>query len=551
MPLDAGYHPSNLFTNLLSGGSLGSMPTAEGAVSDCLGSLSSYPSTTGSWSMEKFTNLRLVQRHLLSSLILLLRHVLRENAFSYDKGVLAEILEPVMEKEEEVSKAVFVTLSMFMAIDDDLCCSYNSCVPCIVFGGHGQNMSEPSEASDPCALIGIVKNPDGTITRDPPDSPASQPNLTSPLQSYPKTSSYQTSRGCVSTSPPPLRLPKQNSLSSSTTTAEASSPAASTSNSTTTSATSWRACSRGRRVTFVPASSRAQTPGGVPRRSGRSDSDDEWIKSHVYLFNVFPHGTGSVRCESKIRHENDRVFPPAVGDLCWELCLPVGENRDHAYSNPTMGDGLEVLGALKWKVMVCGGGGDPMIDRQRDVAKLMKEKGIHVVECFTDGDVHGAELGDPSKSQTLFASIKSFISSTPYHITVSHSNSTWMRLYVPVTALNDGVSSKKLPLVVYYHGGGFVICSVDFKPFHDFCNRMARELNAVVASPSYRLAPEHRLPAAYDDGVDALRFIRTSDDEWIKSHADLSNCFPHGDKRWWYLAYNVGLRSALADLSPY
>ncbi|KAG2284382.1 hypothetical protein Bca4012_053062 [Brassica carinata] len=115
-----------------------------------------------------------------------------------------------------------------------------------------------------------------------------------------------------------------------------------------------------------------------------------------------------------IRHVNDQVFPPAVGDLCWELCLPVGENRDHAYSNPTMGDGLEILGALKWKVMVCGGGGDPMIDRQRNVAKLMKETGLNVVERFTDGDVHGAELGDPSKSETLFASIKSFISSTPY-----------------------------------------------------------------------------------------------------------------------------------------
>lgn len=127
-----------------------------------------------------------------------------------------------------------------------------------------------------------------------------------------------------------------------------------------------------------------------------------------------PFFGGEERCESEIRHENDQVFPPAVGDLCWELCLPVGENRDHAYSNPTMGDGLEVLGALKWKVMVCGGGGDPMIDRQKNVAKLMKEKGINVVERFTDGDVHGAELGDPSKSQTLFASIKSFISSTPY-----------------------------------------------------------------------------------------------------------------------------------------
>ncbi|KAJ0238190.1 carboxylesterase 120 [Hirschfeldia incana] len=136
-------------------------------------------------------------------------------------------------------------------------------------------------------------------------------------------------------------------------------------------------------------------------------------------------------------------------------------------------------------------------------------------------------------------------------ITVNHSNSTWMRLYVPTAALNDGVSSKKLPLVVYYHGGGFVICSVDFKPFHDFCNRMARELNVVVASPSYRLAPEHRLPTAYEDGVDALKFIRNSDDEWIKSYADLSNVFLMGTSAGGNLAYNVGLRSAFAeDLSP-
>ncbi|KAH0850956.1 hypothetical protein HID58_090302 [Brassica napus] len=71
------------------------MATAEGAVSDLFGKplfLSLYD------YMEEFTNLRLVQRYLLSSLILLLRHVLRENAFSYDKGVLAEILEPVMGK---------------------------------------------------------------------------------------------------------------------------------------------------------------------------------------------------------------------------------------------------------------------------------------------------------------------------------------------------------------------------------------------------------------------------------------------------------------------
>ncbi|KAH0850678.1 hypothetical protein HID58_093577 [Brassica napus] len=65
--------------------------------------------------------------------------------------------------------------------------------------------------------------------------------------------------------------------------------------------------------------------------------------------------------------------------------------------------------------------------------------------------------------------------------------------------------------------------TVDFTLYDDFCNLMARELNVVVASPSYRLAPEHRLPAAYVDGLDALRFIRMSEDEWIKSHVDLSN----------------------------
>nr|VDD27264.1 unnamed protein product [Brassica oleracea] len=68
-------------------------------------------------------------------------------------------------------------------------------------------------------------------------------------------------------------------------------------------------------------------------------------------------------------------------------------------------------------------------------------------------------------------------------ITVNRSKSTWMRLYVPTAALNGG-SSEKLPLVVYYHGGGFATGSVDFYPHHDFCNLMARELNAVFASHS-------------------------------------------------------------------
>ncbi|CAN8251918.1 unnamed protein product [Cochlearia groenlandica] len=135
---------------------------------------------------------------------------------------------------------------------------------------------------------------------------------------------------------------------------------------------------------------------------------------------------------------------------------------------------------------------------------------------------------------------------------VNKSKSTWTRLYIPTTKLNDDVSSQKLPLVVYYHGGGFILCSVDLQFFHEFCSTMSRDLNAIVVSPSYRLAPEHRLPAAYDDGVEALDWIRDSDDDWIKSHADFSNVFLMGTSAGGNMAYNVGLRSATesADLSP-
>lgn len=129
-------------------------------------------------------------------------------------------------------------------------------------------------------------------------------------------------------------------------------------------------------------------------------------------------------------------------------------------------------------------------------------------------------------------------------VTVNKSKSTWMRLYAP----NDAVPSQKLPLIIYYHGGGFVLCSADLQVFHAFCSDMSRDLNAIVASPSYRLAPEHRLPAAYDDGLEALEWIRNSGDEWIRSRADLSNAFLMGTSAGGNLAYNVAIRSAGSDL---
>lgn len=79
-----------------------------------------------------------------------------------------------------------------------------------------------------------------------------------------------------------------------------------------------------------------------------------------------------------------------------------------------------------------------------------------------------------------------------------------VRIYRPA---EDGASR---PGVVYFHGGGFVICDLDS---HDgACRRLANAVDVVVVSVDYRLAPEHRWPAAADDAFAAT--------EWVALHAD-------------------------------
>lgn len=72
-----------------------------------------------------------------------------------------------------------------------------------------------------------------------------------------------------------------------------------------------------------------------------------------------------------------------------------------------------------------------------------------------------------------------------------------VRLYAAREA-SDGA----LPLLVYYHGGGFVIGDLDS---HDsVCRRIARGADCLVMAVDYRLAPEHPYPAAAEDAVAAL-----------------------------------------------
>ncbi|WP_121001370.1 alpha/beta hydrolase [Saccharothrix australiensis] len=78
------------------------------------------------------------------------------------------------------------------------------------------------------------------------------------------------------------------------------------------------------------------------------------------------------------------------------------------------------------------------------------------------------------------------------------------RLYVP-HGLADGS-----PLLVFYHGGGWV--SGDLDSHDNLCRYLAAEAGVRVLSADYRLAPEHPFPAATDDARTAF--------EWAAAHAD-------------------------------
>lgn len=129
-----------------------------------------------------------------------------------------------------------------------------------------------------------------------------------------------------------------------------------------------------------------------------------------------------------------------------------------------------------------------------DVSRSMNEEGSQLVKAVLDAD--------PSLNEVLQSSLSNGED--------AHEN---YQGYHPVfTAENH----KKLPIIVQFHGGGFVTGSKDSMANDIFCRRMAKLCDAIVVAVGYRLAPEHKYPAAFDDGFDAL--------SWLAKQANLAEC---------------------------
>ncbi|CAL5081812.1 unnamed protein product [Urochloa decumbens] len=133
-----------------------------------------------------------------------------------------------------------------------------------------------------------------------------------------------------------------------------------------------------------------------------------------------------------------------------------------------------------------------------------------------------------------------------------------VRLYLPPaakeTGANDGVvTSNKLPILVYFHGGGFCLHTAFNFIFHGYLTSLAARARAIVVSVEYRLAPEHPLPAAYDDSWQALRWVAShaagsGEEPWLADHGDFTRLCVGGESAGANIAHHVAMRAGTEEL---
>ncbi|CAL4993709.1 unnamed protein product [Urochloa decumbens] len=130
-------------------------------------------------------------------------------------------------------------------------------------------------------------------------------------------------------------------------------------------------------------------------------------------------------------------------------------------------------------------------------------------------------------------------------VVIEPSTGVSARLFLSVDALRWD-KNKKLPLIVYYHGGGFCSGSAFSKLFHRYAESLCARTGAVVVSVDYRLAPEYPIPAAYDDAWVALRWAASLSDPWLSEYADPERMFLAGESAGGNIVHNMAVRAAAA-----
>lgn len=149
-----------------------------------------------------------------------------------------------------------------------------------------------------------------------------------------------------------------------------------------------------------------------------------------------------------------------------------------------------------------------------------------------------------------------------HDVTINKESGLRVRVYSPeeIKKLNgdDSKNKKKLPIILHFHGGGFCISQADWYMYYHIYTKLVKSVPAICVSVYLRRAPEHRLPAAFDDGCEALLWLRSlsvaqaqaQESNWLTEHADFQRVFLVGDSSGGNVVHEVAARAGHVDLSP-
>ncbi|KAF6160261.1 hypothetical protein GIB67_019030 [Kingdonia uniflora] len=140
-------------------------------------------------------------------------------------------------------------------------------------------------------------------------------------------------------------------------------------------------------------------------------------------------------------------------------------------------------------------------------------------------------------------------------MTLNQENGTWFRIYRPTEISSNDKNVVKIPVILYFHMGGFFNSHADSMLNNEPCGRFASETPCIVLSLDFRLAPEHRLPAAYNDAVELLYWLKQqtidpNGESWLRGYADFSRCYLMGCSTGGNIAYRIALCLPDLDLDP-
>ncbi len=167
-----------------------------------------------------------------------------------------------------------------------------------------------------------------------------------------------------------------------------------------------------------------------------------------------------------------------------------------------------------------------MLDLQADA--LLKQAAEQGAPDFADLP--------PEQCRAFFKDFIVTVDTPPADVDVRDQNIPGPAGDLPVRVYTPKDGSTPRPVLVFYHGGGWVIGGLD--EYNGVCSALAYKSGCVVVSVDYRLAPEHPFPAAVEDCYAALEWVAANADEL---GADASRIAVSGDSAGGNLATVVTL----------